>query len=107
MTVAVGTSSCSSSSRLAPAPRSRCHAGDVAARPVQAGDQASLDRIAADEKTIGMVVVAAFAASAAECCHVRRSRPPDGEPDRPPVPAADRIGPSAQRYSIATFRPST
>ena len=53
-------------------------------------------------KTIGIVVVAAFAASAAGV-PVATSRSPGDGPDRPPAPATDRIGPSAQRYSIATF----
>ena len=39
--------------------------GDVSARPVEARDEAALDGIAAMAKTIGMVDVAAFAASAA------------------------------------------
>ena len=39
----------------------RC-AREVAARPVQAGDKSKLDRVARYKKTIGMVVVAAFAA---------------------------------------------
>ena len=41
------------------------HARDVAARPVQAGDKAELDRIVPLSNTIGIVVVAALAATAA------------------------------------------
>ena len=41
------------------------YARDVAARPVEAGDETELDRVAAFSNTIGIVVVAAFAASAA------------------------------------------
>ena len=68
MMVAGGTSSCSSSSRFGPTIAfEEGHAGDVAARPVEAGDEAKLDRVAAVPKTIGIVVVAALAASAEEC----------------------------------------
>ena len=41
------------------------YAGDVATRAVEAGDQTKFDRSPANSKTIGIVVVAAFAASAA------------------------------------------
>ena len=43
-------------------------------------------------KTIGIVVVAALAASAGEGCSRDDHARPGGEPDRPPAPAADRIG---------------
>ena len=65
-------------------------------------------------KTIGIVVVAALAASAAGVPPARRSRRPDGGPDRPPVPAVDRIDRppsdirsrrSGPRRSRASFRP--
>ena len=46
-------------------PRSIGHARDVAARPVQAGDKAHSTGSPLVAKTIGIVVVAAFAASAA------------------------------------------
>ena len=47
-------------------PLGQCgHARDVAAGTVEAGDEAQLDRISALAKTIGIAVVAAFAASAA------------------------------------------
>ena len=48
---------------------------------------------AAVSKTIGMVVVAAFAASAAGVGRPRQSQSPDAERDRPPAPAVDRFGP--------------
>ena len=61
----MGSSSCSNSSRFAATSRFRArHAGDVAARPVEAGDKAKLTGSAAGPKTIGIVVVAALAASA-------------------------------------------
>ncbi len=41
----------------------KAHARDVAARPIEAGDEAVPDRVA-PVKTIGTVVVAAFAACA-------------------------------------------
>jgi hypothetical protein len=41
------------------------YARDIAARPVKAGDEAELDRSLPVSNTIGIVVVAAFAASAA------------------------------------------
>ena len=41
------------------------HARDVAARPIKAGDEAKLDRVAAHFKDDRNGVVAAFAASAA------------------------------------------
>ena len=48
---ALGTSSCSSSSRFArPARGQEGDARDVAARPVEAGDKAELDRVAADRE---------------------------------------------------------
>jgi hypothetical protein len=40
-------------------------AGEVRARPVEAGDKTKLDRVSGGDKTMGMVVVAAFAAKAA------------------------------------------
>ena len=49
--VALGTSSRSSSSRFAPSSAGeKAHAGDVAARPVEAGDEAAADRVAADRE---------------------------------------------------------
>jgi hypothetical protein len=43
--------------------------------------------------TIGIVVVAAFAASAQQCRRARRLRSHVGEPDRPPAQAIDRCAP--------------
>ena len=70
----------------------KADAGDVAARTVEAGDQASLTGSPPTAKTIGIVVVAALAASAA-AVPSRRSPPPGGGPNRPPAPAVDRIDP--------------
>ena len=64
------------------------HAGDIAARPIEAGDQTSLTGSLAMAKTIGIVVVAALATRAAGCS--QRLRPPAGGSIRPPAPAADR-----------------
>ena len=41
------------------------HARDITPRAVKAGDKAGPDRVGADSNTIGIVVVAAFAANAA------------------------------------------
>jgi hypothetical protein len=49
-----------------PLRRYRGYARDVAARPTKAGDEAKPDRVTPVSKTIGMLVVAAFAVSAAE-----------------------------------------
>ena len=68
-------------------------AREVRARPVQAGDKSKLDRVATDHEDDRNRRVAAFAASAEGIPPVRQSRPPDDEPDRLPMPAADRIGP--------------
>ena len=66
MTVAVGRSSCSNSSRFGCNLYDQTgHARNIAARPVQVSDEAEPDWVAPVSKTIGMVVVAAFAASAA------------------------------------------
>ena len=81
-------------------------AGGIAARPIEARDQTEADRVAAREddrdrrgRRLGRQRRSGVPA--------RRSRSPDGEPDRPRARAVDRIAPSAQRYSIATFWPST
>ena len=93
MTVAVGTNSCSSSSRFGLAPRSSWHARDVAARPVQAGDKPDRDRVAAGREDDGNRRGCRLGRQCRSGTAARRSRPPDGEPDRPPAPAVDRIGP--------------
>ena len=81
--------------------------GDVAARPIEAGDKAVLTGSPPVVKTIGIVEVAALAASAA----ARRRRDDHGHlaagPDRPPSSATGRADSSAQRNSIATLWPST
>ena len=65
--VAAGTNSCSSSSRFGPTSYAQTgHAREVAARSVQAGDKSDLDRVDPTWKTMGIVVVAALAASAGE-----------------------------------------
>ncbi len=70
----------------------QAHAGEIAARPVQAGDKAELDRIEAhdehDRNGRGRRL-----GRQRRRCRSRRSRSLDGEPDRPQVPAVDRIGP--------------
>jgi hypothetical protein len=46
--------------------RQYCHARSIAAWPVKAGDKTEPNWVGAVEKTIGIVTVAAFAASDAE-----------------------------------------
>ena len=77
MRAAAGTSSRSSSSRFAANSSLRkLIAGQVAARPGEARDKTKPDRVVADEKTIGIVVVAALAANAECGRQPRRSRRP-------------------------------
>ena len=80
--------------------------GDVATRPVEAGDQTALTGSSPSRRRSGSSrwrlgcerrAVAATATITS----------PGGGPDRPPAPAVDRNGRRAQRYSIATFWPST
>ena len=66
-------------------------AGQVAARPGEAGDKAELTGSSPVTKTIGIVVVAALAASAAAECLASTITATCGEPVRPPAPAADRF----------------
>ena len=97
MMVAVGTNSCSSSSRFGASSTSQPgHAREVAARPVQAGDKSSLDRVDAVWKTIGIVVVAAFAAGAA------------GVPDRDNHGhlTANQIGRQCRQSVVLILRPA-
>ena len=68
------------------------HAGDVAARPVEARDEPELDRVAADPKHDRDRRGRRLGRQRRSGCRPRRSRPPAGEPDRRPAPAADRIG---------------
>ena len=92
--VAVGTSSCSNSSRFGAS--SACqmgYAGDVAARPVEAGDEAEPGP---DRRRLRRRSEWSWSPpwpQVPQGCRSRRSRPPDGEPDRPPAPAVDRIDP--------------
>ena len=82
----------------------RTHPGDVAARPVQAGDEPASTGSITDENTSG--TVGWHRLRCQRRIATERSRPPDGEPDRRPAPAGDRLI-SPQRYSMATLRPST
>ena len=63
--VAVGINSCSSSSRFGPTQVQTGHAREIAAWAVEAGDKSSWTGSTPVTKTIGIAVVAAFAASAA------------------------------------------
>ena len=58
--------------------RTKGYAGDVAARPVEAGDEAKPHRVGATVKTIGIVAVAALAAMPSVTAGWQRSLPPDG-----------------------------
>ena len=91
---APGTSSCSSPSRFGHELRVHGNdAGDVAARPVEAGDETQPDRVAAElRRRSEWSWSRPWPRVPQGCCPVRRSRPPGGAPDRPPAPAADRIG---------------
>ena len=71
------------------------HARDVGRRSVQAGDEADLHGIAPVVKTMGIVVVAAFAARPQEYWS-RRSRPPCDEP----------VGRQRRQSIILAFRPA-
>ena len=92
---------------LAAEPRDRADAGDVAARSVQAGDQAGLTGSAPKVKTIGIVAVAALAAIGGEaaCCDHRHlaadrsaANPAAGHSDRPPSETrSPRAGPRQSR----------
>src|SRR3984893_1578689 len=82
-------------------------AGRVAARPSEAGDKTHLDRVCTDAETIGIVVVAALAASEA-------GLPPGvaitatGRRARTSMSGGGRsYSPSSQWYSTVTFWPST
>jgi hypothetical protein len=81
----------------------KINAGRVAARPGKAGDETKLDRVCADAKTIGIVVVAALAASAAGLlpdvaitATWRRTRSAMSDGSR-------SYWPSSQWYSTVTF----
>ena len=94
MMVAVGTNSCSSSSRFGPSSALiRGHAREVAARSVQAGDKSDRDRVAAGHEDDRNRRGRRLCRPGPQECWPRQSRSPDDEPDRPPAPAIDRIGP--------------
>ena len=85
--------------KLVQQPQPLCHqlsvekidAGGVAARPGEARDQAKLDRVVADAEDDRDRRGCGLGRQRRAGCRPRRSRPPGGEPDRPPAPAADRI----------------
>ena len=98
MTVAVGTNSRSSSSRFGPSSAFKVTPVSVAARPVQAGDEAKLRPGRSPiTKTIGIVVVAALAASAAGGAAAR---------DDHGHLTADQIGRQCRQSIILTLRPA-
>ena len=80
-------------------------AGDVAARSRQARDQAGADRVSATAKTIGMTDVACFAARTAAVPDVTMTSTLS-RTNSAAISAKRSLRPSAQRYSIATVRPS-
>ena len=74
--VAPGTSSCSSSSRFAANSHvEEADAGDVAARPVEAGNKAVSTGSPPPTNTIGIVVVAALRRQRRGVCRPRSRRP--------------------------------
>ena len=85
------------------------HAGDIAARPIEARDKAGLDRIATDRKDDRDRVVAAFAAKRRPRRPLRRRKcTATCRSTSSAASAGSRSSwPSAQRNSIATFWPST
>ena len=103
MAVALGTIWRSSSSRFAPdVPLSKDYAGDVAARPIEAGDEAVLDRVAAGREDDRYRRGRSFGREHGNGVS-ERSRPPAAESDRPPRPATD---PMALRRSEIRSRHS-
>jgi len=82
----------------------KADAREVAARPGQAGDQTLPDRVMPAMKTIGIVDVAFFAASAAGSASATIIS--TLRPTRWPRRAFDQSNPSAQQYSIVRFCPS-
>ena len=83
----VGTSSCSSSSRLVPARTQRGYARDVAARPGEAGDKTT-DRVARLSRRQSGSSWSPPWPQAPKECQWRQSLSPDGEPDRPQTPVS-------------------
>ena len=83
----------------------KLYAREVAAWAVETGDETEPTGSLSPQKRWESLSVAAFAAIVDGVLLVR-SRPLVGAPVRRPKPAGDLV-PSAQRYSIATFPPST
>ena len=67
-------------------------AGRIAARPVEAGDQAELDGVVADAEHDRDRRGRRLGRERRRTCWSRRSRSPGGGPDRPPAPATDHSG---------------
>ena len=90
---AVGTSSRSSSSRFGPSSVFK-FATPVTLPPGRARLATSPATTGSDPiwKTMGIVAVAAFAASAAGVLPAQQLHSLDGEPNRPPMPAIDHSG---------------
>ena len=89
----LGTSSRSISEPLGPQlDTEQADAGDVAARPVEARNQPRLDRVDRRRRTrSGSSRSRPWPRAATIAAESRRSPPPAGGPDRPPMPAVDRI----------------
>ena len=71
----------------------KIHAGRIAAGPSEASDKTKPDRIFADTEDDRDRCCCSFGRERSRGCHSWRSRPLVDEPDRPPAPASDRIGP--------------
>ena len=69
------------------------HAGDVAARPVKAGDEAELEPGRRPFRRRSEWSWSPPSPQAPPEWSLRQSRPPDDEPDQPPLPAADQFDP--------------
>ena len=73
--------------------RQKADAGDVAARPVEAGDEAALDRVVSRSRRRLVSSCSPPWPQLPRERQSQRSMPPDGVPDRLPDRGADRIGP--------------
>ena len=69
----------------------RGHAREVAARSVQAGDKSKLHRVAPGGEDDWNCRSRRFGRQCRRNSDPRRSRPPVGEPGRPPVPGTDHL----------------
>ena len=110
VTAALGTSSRSSPSALPPSTAvEKADPRDVAARPVEAGDKALLDRVATEREHDWNRRGRRLGGRNLNCASPGRGdhRHLAARPDRPPAPASRSCWLSAKRYSIATLRPST